>query len=38
MYTAIQKFGVSKMSNDFFKEVFSAHQGCIYLIKKQKKL
>ncbi len=28
-YTAIQKFGVSKMYSSFWK----AHQGCIYLIK-----
>ncbi len=33
--TADQKFGISKIFNDFFKEVSSAHQGCIYLIKAE---
>ncbi len=32
MYSAIQKFGISKILM-FFKEVSYAHQGCLYLIK-----
>ncbi len=36
IYTATQKFGISKILN-VFKGVSSAHQGCIYLIKIQKK-
>ncbi len=39
-YTAAQKFekfGISKMFYVFFKEVSSAHQGCIYLIKNTEK-
>ncbi len=34
IHTAAQKFGNSKILV-FFKGVSSAHQGCIYLIKKQ---
>ncbi len=37
IYTAAQKFGISKIFNVFFKEVSSAHQGCNYSIKKKKK-
>ncbi len=32
VYTATQKFGISKIFN-VFKGVSSAHQGCIYSIK-----
>ncbi len=33
VYTTVQKSGVSKLLF-FFKDVFYAHQGCIYLTKK----
>ncbi len=33
IYTASQKFGISMICN-VFKGVSSAHQGCIYSIKK----
>ncbi len=36
MYTAAQKFAISKIFN-VFKGVSSAHQGCIYSIKNTKK-
>ncbi len=36
IYTAVQKFGIRKNFN-IFKEVSSAHQGCIYLIKNTEK-
>ncbi len=37
MYTATQKFGISKIFNVFFMGVSSAHQGCIYSIKNTEK-
>ncbi len=40
LYTTAQKFGVGKFFFVFFyvlKEVFYAHQGCIYFIKKYSK-
>ncbi len=33
LYTAVQKYGISKM----FNGVSYAHQGCIYLIKNTEK-
>ncbi len=33
IYTAVQKFGISKI----FNGVSDAHQGCIYLIKNTEK-
>ncbi len=36
IYTAAHKFGISKILN-VFKEVSSAHQGCIYSIKNTEK-
>ncbi len=33
IYTAVQSYEKTVQSFSFFKQVSSAHQGCIYLIK-----